>query len=175
MVVSAFGQEAALWWDRLRRVESRRRGSWRWRCAFRIDGFETYRAYAAKVIVDERTLNKHVVVFNEMWTPLQIVEHWEKISGEKLERTYVSETELKKTIDSCGDGMGILTLMVKIPAQYLVSWEYAKYLGYVTSKELCPDFEPRKFDDYAEEVLDGKAAQIYEELKVKFAEMVMKK
>ncbi|KAF7188061.1 Phenylcoumaran benzylic ether reductase TP7 [Pseudocercospora fuligena] len=138
--------------------------------------------YAAKVIADDRTLNKNVLVYNEMWSPLQIVEHWEKISGEKLERTFVSETELKKTIESCGDDMDMQTLMVKIPAQYLISWgirgdnqpEYAKYLGYVTSKELYPQFEPRKFEDYTQEVLDGKAPQVYEELKAKFAEMMKK-
>ncbi|KXT14926.1 hypothetical protein AC579_3083 [Pseudocercospora musae] len=106
-----------------------------------------------------------------MWTPLQVVEHWEKISGETPEGSVVSETEVKKTIE---------TLVMKIPAQGLVLWGvggdnmsgYANYLGDVTSKELYPDLEPRKFEDYARGVLDGKAPQIYEELKAKFSEVM---
>ncbi|EME83078.1 uncharacterized protein MYCFIDRAFT_174556 [Pseudocercospora fijiensis CIRAD86] len=132
-----------------------------------LTGWRDMGRYAAKVIVGERTLNKHVLVYNEMRTPLQLID---------------SDAELKKTIEGCGDGMNMQTLLVKIPAQYLVSWgipgdsrpDYAKYLGYMSIKGLCSDFEPRTFEDYAQNVVGGKAPQIYEELKARLAEMMKK-
>lgn len=45
--------------------------------------------YVAKLIVDDRTLNKMVLVYNEIWTPNQVYDLMEKKSGEKLERSYV--------------------------------------------------------------------------------------
>lgn len=54
-------------------------------------------------------------------------------------------------------------------AEYQLSWglrgdnnpEYAKYLGYVTSKELYPDFEPIDFQAYLDTVVNGTATGIY--------------
>jgi hypothetical protein len=54
-------------------------------------------------------------------------------------------------------------------AEYQLSWglrgdnnpEYAKYLGYVTSKELYPDFEPIDFQAYLDTVVNGTAKGIY--------------
>jgi hypothetical protein len=34
-------------------------------------------------------------------------------------------------------------------------------LGYLSSKELYPDFEPIKYVDYVDEVLQGKGKSIY--------------
>ena len=45
--------------------------------------------YVAKIITDDRTLNKMVLVYNEMWSPNQVYDLLEKLSGEKLERKYV--------------------------------------------------------------------------------------
>lgn len=45
--------------------------------------------YVAKIIVDERTLNKMVLAYNELWTPNQVYDLLEKMSGEKLDRKYV--------------------------------------------------------------------------------------
>jgi hypothetical protein len=39
--------------------------------------------------------------------------------------------------------------------------EYAKYLRYLDSSDLYPEFVPRSFETYAKELLDGKAAKIY--------------
>jgi hypothetical protein len=39
--------------------------------------------------------------------------------------------------------------------------EYAQYLGYLDGKELYPEFELTKFDDYVKEVLDGTAVGVY--------------
>ena len=54
-------------------------------------------------------------------------------------------------------------------AEYQLSWgirgdnnpEYAKYLGYITSKELYPDFKPTDFRAYLETVVAGTAKGIY--------------
>lgn len=54
-------------------------------------------------------------------------------------------------------------------AEYQLSWgvrgdntpEYAKYLGYVTSKELYPDFKPVDFTEYLQTVIEGTAKGIY--------------
>jgi hypothetical protein len=49
--------------------------------------------YVAKIIVDERTLNRMVFAYNTVITQNQIYDLMEEISGEKLERNYVSNVE----------------------------------------------------------------------------------
>jgi hypothetical protein len=49
--------------------------------------------YVAKVIVDERTLNRMVFAYNIVITQNQVYDLMEEISGEKLERNYVSNAE----------------------------------------------------------------------------------
>jgi hypothetical protein len=44
--------------------------------------------------------------------------------------------------------------------------EYAKYLGYLDARELYPDLVLLSFDTYAKELLDGKAAAIYEGMSI---------
>jgi hypothetical protein len=39
--------------------------------------------------------------------------------------------------------------------------EPAKYLGYLSTKDLYPDFEPIKYVDYVHEVMQGKGKSIY--------------
>ena len=54
-------------------------------------------------------------------------------------------------------------------AEYQLSWgirgdntpDYAKYLGYITSKELYPDFEPTDLKAYLESVVGGTAKGVY--------------
>lgn len=46
--------------------------------------------WVARIIVDPRTLNKSVFAYNELWTKNEIFDLMEKLSGEKLERVYVS-------------------------------------------------------------------------------------
>lgn len=136
--------------------------------------------YVAKIIVDDRTLNKYVFVYNELHSPSQVFDLMEKLSGEKLDRQYDSLEVLQdrvadaetKLVDHPDDYMFNVQ---KVSTQYLISWgirgdntpEYAKYLGYVTSKDLYPDFEYKPFEIYLrDEVLAGKAKGVYEWLKV---------
>jgi uncharacterized protein YbjT (DUF2867 family) len=54
--------------------------------------------YVARVIKDERTLNKQVLVYNEMWSQNQVYDLLEKLSGEKIPRAYMSLQECEERI-----------------------------------------------------------------------------
>lgn len=45
--------------------------------------------YVARIIVDDRTLNKMVFTYNTVLSPNEIYDLLERISGEKIERKYV--------------------------------------------------------------------------------------
>jgi hypothetical protein len=61
------------------------------------------------------------------------------------------------------------TLHSQLLAEHRLSWgvrgdnnpDYAKYLGYLTSKELYPDFKPISFRDYLKSVVDRTAQNVY--------------
>jgi uncharacterized protein YbjT (DUF2867 family) len=133
--------------------------------------------YTARIIADDRTLNKWVFVYNELWSQNRVFGVVEQAAGEKVERTYLSGADLLTRIaEASNDALG---MMAKIPAQYMYSWgirgdntpEYAKYLGYVTSKELYPDFEFTPLESYVDEVLSGQAKTVYNELRARSAAM----
>lgn len=46
--------------------------------------------YVAKIITDDRTLNKMVLAYNEVKTQNEIYDLLEEISEEKIQRNYVS-------------------------------------------------------------------------------------
>lgn len=46
--------------------------------------------YVGKVIADPRTLNKRVFVYNEVYTQNQLYNLVERLSGEKIQQSYVS-------------------------------------------------------------------------------------
>ena len=134
--------------------------------------------YVARVIVDDRTLNQTVLVYNELWSKNQIYDLLEKLSGEDIPRTYDSlEFLQERVVDADAklkDNPTDFSLFVqKVGSQYLISWgirgdntpEYAKYLGYLTSKELYPDLKFVTFENYLKEVLAGQAKGVYEERK----------
>jgi hypothetical protein len=50
--------------------------------------------------------------------------------------------------------------------------EYAKYLGYLDARNLYPEFAPRSFEAYAKELLNGKAATIYQGMTLNFEGLV---
>jgi hypothetical protein len=62
-----------------------------------------------------------------------------------------------------------IKLHLQMLAEHRLSWglrgdnnpDYAKYLGYLTSKELYPDFEPIAFSAYLNTVIRGKAKNVY--------------
>ncbi|KAJ4320122.1 hypothetical protein N0V84_006009 [Fusarium piperis] len=130
--------------------------------------------YVARIITDERTLNQYVFAYNEVWTQNQIWDHLEKISGEKIPRTSVSSEEIKATIvdrqtkynegaKSYQDLLGFV-----VPQYFYSEWhrednlpERAKYLGYLTTKDLYPDFEYIKFETFFDELIKGSGVPVY--------------
>jgi hypothetical protein len=42
--------------------------------------------------------------------------------------------------------------------------QYAKYLGYLDASDLYPDVVLRSFEAFTKELLDGKAAKIFEDI-----------
>ena len=131
--------------------------------------------YVAKSVVDERTLNKYVLAYGELWTPNQVAEELERLSGETIPREYLSKQTLLDLIDAATKQSeteeDLSKEFLKASAEYMLSWgiygdntpENAKYLGYLTSKELYPDFQPTSLTSYLQEVLDGKAKPVYED------------
>ncbi|KAJ6142771.1 hypothetical protein N7471_002224 [Penicillium samsonianum] len=134
--------------------------------------------YVARIIVDPRTLNKMVFAYNELLTQDKIFKLMGELSGEKIERTYLPAAEIHSRVDTARKAMkegstDALDKLMLYTSEYCLSWglrgdntpEYAKFLGYVTSKELYPDFNGVRFEDYLREVLEGKAKRVYPDLK----------
>lgn len=138
--------------------------------------------YVARIVQDDRTVNKYVFCYNELHSQLDSYAILEKLSGESIPRNYVSREELEADIAEAlpvlqaggvdfGSGEGALVAFKVASSQYLLSWgirgdntpEKAKELGYVTSKELWPEMEFVKYDDFLKEVVEGKAKPVYED------------
>ncbi|WAO87199.1 NmrA domain-containing protein [Fusarium falciforme] len=131
--------------------------------------------YVARVIADPRTLNKRVHVYNEVLTRNQVYDLVERLSGEKLERKYITEEEITSRIHEARSDLeanpASLDAFSHLSTnQLLLSWairgdntpEYAKYLGYLDGKELYPDFEFTRFEDYVKAALEGTAKVVYQ-------------
>ncbi|KAL2013598.1 hypothetical protein VTN00DRAFT_1123 [Thermoascus crustaceus] len=130
--------------------------------------------YIARIIVDDRTVNKMVFAYNEVMTQNEIYDLLEKISGEKIERKHISEETVQKRLVTSRQSSETYPydpekLVPRYIAEYQYSWgirgdnnpEYASYLGYLSSKDLYPDFKPIAFEDYLKTVFAGTAKGIY--------------
>ncbi|KAF7515341.1 hypothetical protein PCG10_003382 [Penicillium crustosum] len=131
--------------------------------------------YVARIIVDPRTVNRMVLAYNEVRTHNQLYDLLESLSGEKMERKFVPVDAIRSSISEIeatnpsADSAEFVTLC---QYQYWYSCcvrgdntpTYAKYLGYLTTKELYPDAEWISLESYVQEVLDGKAKRVYEHL-----------
>ncbi|KGO41959.1 hypothetical protein PEX1_023670 [Penicillium expansum] len=131
--------------------------------------------YVARVIVDPRTLNRMVFAYNEVMTHNQLYDLLEGLSGENLERKYVPVEAIRSSIsniEATQPSADSPDFVMLAQYQYWYSCcvrgdntpEYAKYLGYLTTKELYPDAKWISLESYAQEVLDGNAKRVYEHL-----------
>jgi hypothetical protein len=113
-----------------------------------------------------------------MWTPNEVIDLLEKLSGEQVGRAYVPLEGLQRRIKNADakiaqNGEDVMSLFQKIGSQYQISWgvrgdntpEYARYLGYLDVKELYPDFDFLKFEPYLMNVVEGKAEPLHAEMK----------
>ncbi|KAI9929393.1 hypothetical protein ASPWEDRAFT_111376 [Aspergillus wentii DTO 134E9] len=131
--------------------------------------------YVARIITDPRTLNKRVHVYNEVYTRNQVYDLLENLSGEVLERDYISEADAKARVEEARTVLeqnpADFTAFAKLStSQLFYSWgirgdntpEYADYLGYLSGKDLYPDFEYATLRDYVVDALEGKAKGVYQ-------------
>jgi uncharacterized protein YbjT (DUF2867 family) len=138
--------------------------------------------YVARVVQDERTVDKYVFCYNELHSQLDTIAILEKLSGESIPRKYVSLEEIDVDIAEAlpvlqtsgmdlRSGEGAIIAFKAVARQYVRSWgirgdntpERAKELGYVTSKELWPEMEFVKYEDFLGDVVAGKAKPVYED------------
>ncbi|KAH6855724.1 hypothetical protein B0I37DRAFT_350875 [Chaetomium sp. MPI-CAGE-AT-0009] len=127
--------------------------------------------YTARIIADPRTLNHMVFAYSVLYTQNQVYDLIEKLSGEKIERKYVSAKTIQALIaDAEAEQDGPPSPNFKLVTyQYRNSWgirgdntpEHAEYLGYLNANELFPDLKVKSFEAYCKEVLDGKAYAVY--------------
>ncbi|KAF4905513.1 Isoflavone reductase-like protein [Colletotrichum viniferum] len=129
--------------------------------------------YVARIIADPRTLNHMVFAYNELITQNQVYDLLEKMGGEKVKRNHRSVEAIKAgaaQMEASNLGPESPEFYELIRFQYWHSWairgdntpEYAKYLGYLNTKDLYPDIGFIPFQEYVQEVLDGKGKGVYE-------------
>ncbi|KNG81811.1 isoflavone reductase family protein [Aspergillus nomiae NRRL 13137] len=132
--------------------------------------------FVARIISDPRTLNQAVYTWSDVLTENEIFDMMEELSGEKIDRTYMSAETIETAIATFKETLekepeNIPARLALNLFQYFSSKairgdnqpKYAKYLGYLDARELYPDFEPRSFRSFLEEVLDGKAERVYKD------------
>jgi hypothetical protein len=165
------------------------------------------RPYVAKIITDDRFVNKFVLCYGELLSQEEIFAKMEELSGGKNERQYVRSLPdlffslwILYSMDARMNEEYLLSFAIQIPPEQLLallettgaSFEYdfsnvnqtltivgleyayskfvrgdnspqsAKYLGYLDASDLYPDFIPRSFEAFGEELLDGRATKIFE-------------
>ncbi|CAH0023711.1 unnamed protein product, partial [Clonostachys rhizophaga] len=130
--------------------------------------------YVALVIVDERTINKYVFAYNELESQESIFRQLEAASGEKIPRIHTTNEEVLSAITTTRKpydegNKSFLKIIPLVLAQYPYSlWvrgdnvpEKAQYLGYLSSKQLYPEFNYVPFASYIQEVYQGKGRAVY--------------
>ncbi|OJD30594.1 isoflavone reductase family protein [Diplodia corticola] len=125
--------------------------------------------WTARIIEDERTLNKYVFTCSDVLSENQISTIVEEMAGEKPERKQVSYEEVEAAkhearIKTENEPDNFMNRIRRFEADYHYSKyvrgdnqpEYAKYLGYLDARELYPDFRPITFREFMKDLLDGK-------------------
>lgn len=143
--------------------------------------------YVARIVQDERTINKYVLCYNETHSQLDSYALMEGLSGEAIPRDFVSREELEADIAEAlpilqtrgfdhRSEESVVIAFKAVARQYALSWgvrgdntpEQAKELGYVISKELWPEMDFVKYEDFLKDVVDGKAKPVYGDDRVRY-------
>lgn len=130
--------------------------------------------FVARVIRDPRTINRFILAHGELWTPNQIYQLLDELSGGEVRRAFVSEEKLR---DRVRQAAAVLranpddksALWTKVNGEIQISVEIeghntpekAAELGYLVAKDLYPDWTSRRFADLVEETLRGQGKQLY--------------
>jgi len=129
--------------------------------------------FVARIIKDERTLNQKVVAVGDLLTQNQICDIVERVSDEKIPKTHVSAEELVSQLEAA-NAEAVASGKTRFDTKgVILSYHYskfvredncpanAKYLGYLDTRELYPDFNPISFEQFVREVLQGEAKKVY--------------
>ncbi|KAF7320776.1 NmrA domain-containing protein [Mycena chlorophos] len=133
--------------------------------------------YVARIIQDDRTLNKYVVAYSDCLSEEQIFRLTEEVSGEKIERKYIPTDKIlalrtKYTRLSLTDPTDRMARYMRVTTDYEFSKyirgdntpAYAEYLGYLDANELYPDLRPIGFREFLGELVEGKIERAYKEV-----------
>ncbi|KAJ7065688.1 hypothetical protein C8F01DRAFT_982107 [Mycena amicta] len=131
----------------------------------------------ARIVKDERTLNKSVFVCGDVLSQNETFETMEELSGEKIQRRFITAEQIAATrakfaATIARDPTDLHSQRMSYGPDYHFSMfvrgdntpENAEYLGYLDARQLYPDFKPVRFREFLQEVLDGKAQKPYGEL-----------
>ncbi|KAE9368234.1 isoflavone reductase family protein [Stipitochalara longipes BDJ] len=131
-------------------------------------------SFVARIIDDERALNKYVYCWGDLLNENQIYDVMEEVSGEKLERVYVPNEDIEAQVEQvtqafAKDKTNVQLRIGVMSSQYTYSKyirkdntpEYAKYLGYLDAREFYPDLKPKSFEQFVRDLLDGKVQRPY--------------
>ncbi|KAH7072081.1 hypothetical protein BKA63DRAFT_62328 [Paraphoma chrysanthemicola] len=133
--------------------------------------------WVAKIVKDDRTLNKKVFTWSDELSQNECFEVVEKVCREKIERIHVPLAEVEDDVKKAREKEALeKPTMLDATAQGLQLQEYlwskyvrgdntrenAAYLGYLDATELYPDFVPRRFEETVREILEGNAVKLYE-------------
>ncbi|KAN0112330.1 isoflavone reductase family protein [Hyaloscypha variabilis] len=130
--------------------------------------------FVARIVADERTLNRYVFAYGEELTESEIYAAMEEVSGEQLEQKFISEQEIqeevvvaRKLLEKEPDNSEALGRVASAEYEYskYVRMDnraiFARYLGYLNARELYPDLKPKRFVDFVQDLLDGKVQRPY--------------
>ncbi|THZ49980.1 isoflavone reductase family protein [Aureobasidium pullulans] len=133
----------------------------------------------ARIIKDERTLNKRVIAYGDVMSKNEIHDCIEDKTGEKLELVEISDTEAQNRLDArkaayATDPENRSNRFLLAAAQYAVTKyvrgdntpENARYLGYVSANELYPEFRYNSYTEFVDELLTGKIERPYPDIKL---------
>ncbi|KAL5340501.1 hypothetical protein BJX70DRAFT_109821 [Aspergillus crustosus] len=128
----------------------------------------------ARIIADERTLNQYVFTCGEVLTENEVFGIVEELSGEKIDRVFESTSQIEQNLSTALSNYAHspeapMTKVFVWMVQYIHSKyvradnrpEYARYLGYLDTRDLYPDVKPVSFREFFEEVLAGKGVKPY--------------
>ncbi|KAI8192381.1 hypothetical protein KHU50_006229 [Colletotrichum sp. SAR 10_65] len=137
--------------------------------------------YVARIVADPRTLNQKVFAYTQLISQNEVYDLIENLSGEKLERQYLSSDDIEVAMVKAKDDKANPHKLSVL--QYRKSWglrgdntpEYARYLGYQIGKELYPKLTGKPFEEFCKEALDGKVEPIFQKKRREMIEAAQKK
>ncbi|KAL5428866.1 hypothetical protein PMIN04_000481 [Paraphaeosphaeria minitans] len=111
--------------------------------------------FVARIIRDPRTLNRSVIAWSDEISQNEILSLIEAKTGETPSVSTVSASRLEAAVSTAE------RTIKEDPENRLA--RNAKYLGYLDARELYPDLNPVKFEEYLDDLVEGKATTPYEE------------